>query len=224
VQEAISPQDAWLLSERMAAGCQDELVITPRVRAAGLKGSWYLPGLITRFDEKQDSNQKTYVSPPWDQFGDEELPHDYGLPKATVFSAAVLINDNTDPRDVRMAANDYDEAGLVYTDMDAEHQWRGALGAERALHHLARRRIFGVSIGQIIMVNAQRRLAGEPLLDERMRTVTRLPHYPARTVAGSEMLPAVRSDEGRLMLVGTEKGMRQDNIGVRRTLILPLAV
>jgi hypothetical protein len=225
VRDAITPASAAWLNEQRDAGHQGELVIPPSVRGIGLLGRNRKTGLLPRFDLKQNPDgHKTAVfgTPNKNESWDKHPIHDNG--QSGAFQAAMLLGDTTDPRPRHKAkaANLYNQAGLVFTDLRVIDQ-RKALKAERAIHEQAGRTLIEATIGQIILANAQRRLAGERMLDQWL-TYTRLVHYPIIKYPKTNH-PMIFGFNTllrpRLTLVGTGKDPSQ---GVRRSLVIPIPV
>jgi len=222
VRDAIDPATATWLNEQRLVGNQGELVIPPSVQRIGLLGRNRKDGLIPRFDLKQNPDgQRTvvYGTPNKNESWDKHPIHDNG--QSGTFQAAILLGDTTDPRPRHKSkdANLYNQAGLVFTDMRVVDQ-RKALKAERAVHEQAGRTLIEATIGQIIVANAQRRLAGERMLDQWL-TYTRLVHYPViNPKTNHPMIFGFNTLlRPRLTLVGTGKDPTQ---GVRRSLVIPL--
>lgn len=110
----------------------------------------------------------------------------------------------------------------MYTDLSLTEQIE-ALTKERLTEQQRGRQFASATIGQIVLVNAQRRLTGEPLLDER--TLTRLTHYSEQTRNGysSSRVPRVDVYDGRLRLEDTNVRIGWNYHGVRRALRVPVA-
>ncbi|MEO7363901.1 MAG: hypothetical protein ABIV43_00120 [Candidatus Saccharimonadales bacterium] len=214
VTAGLGENNAVWLNDRKASGDQDELVIVPNIESIGLMGTSRKPGLIPRFDRKQSKNDKTYVyNPLWDKSKDKDPIHDNFLNEQ--FGTAVLLGDVTNPRDHNKPANDYQEPGLVFTSMKVPAQ-RDALKTEAAEHAAQGRQLRNATIGQIVLVNAQRRLQGKPFLDTQ--TYTRLTHYPDVKLDGDACVPDVGANDRQLGLFGSNVQDGWGSSGVRRAL------
>jgi hypothetical protein len=222
VRDAIRPYAGWL-SIRLEAGHHDELVIAPSLQVVGLVGDHDKPGLIPRFDEKQ--SLPTIVNGPIQGFFKDKSPvHDNGT--KDVFPVAILLGDISAPDNPSQPANVRGEPGLVYTDMNVADQ-RRALHAEQDMHAQAGRLFAGVTVGQIIMVNAARRAAGQRRLD--VYTQTRLVHYPNRkneqnfsSVPSTDITLSRDSTNSRQWVKSSKVKNASPELGVRRVLRLPL--
>jgi len=207
----------WLNSQRASNGMHRRLVIAPRIQDVGLVGTVHEAGIITRFDKKQDAETEL-AQDLWDIFDDRDPVHDNGATEK--WAATVLLGDTVDPRDSSKPANSYDEPGLVFTGLTVAEQ-RTELATEATTHKTTGRLLVSASIAQIVVANAQRRVEGLPLLDQR--TFTRLTHYPDVPVDGSPYVTGVYS-RGRLLgLSGSFSDINTwDYSGVRRALRIPV--
>ena len=206
------------LGDRRTLRAVDELVIAPSLQGIGLKGTTRKPGLIPRFDKKQNGVDTVVWSDLWGQFADKDPLHDNGTNEA--FPVAVLLDDTQDPRPgTSKKANAYDEVGLVYTGMTVEKQ-REALAHDTTMHKVVGRELRSATIAQIVVANAKRRLECKPFLDQR--TFTRLTHYPDKVVDGVAYVPFVNSRDSRLGLDGSDVDYGWVSYGVRRVLGVPV--
>lgn len=174
--------------------------------------------MIPRFDKNQAADDKTYTwDVVWGQFDDKDSEHDNRSIKG--WRVGVLLGDVTDPRNSAKKANGYDEPGLIYTGMKVDEQ-RDDLTEEIRLAEEDNRVLDPVTVPEIATVNAQRRAAGLPMLDQR--TLTRLVQYPNRFVGGGAGVPGVDSHDRQLRLGSAWVDSDWGDRGVRRALRIPV--
>ena len=207
----------WLDYQRADAGMHRRFVLAPRIQDIGLIGTSRTPGLITRFDKKQNGVDTYIWETLWgNEFKDKAPIHDNGAPDK--WNAGILLGDTQDPQNKSEKANGYDEPGLVYVDMTVPRQ-RQTLQTEILGHKQAGRELHSATNAEIVVANAQRRLEGIPLLDQQ--SYTRLVHYPDTVVGGIACVPIVTSRNRQQRLSGSSVDNGWNNYGVRRVLRLP---
>ena len=191
------------LGEHVGRGDQPEL--TFRVPLAG---RYNFVKLIDYFDMGQEYDTAIWHA-LWDRLTSAD--HNHGV---TDLSAAVMLNDTTDPADRTRPANGYNEAGLVYVNQTVPQQ-RTSLETEQGEAAKSGVQLDPAGITEYVVVQAKRRLAGRPLLDKP--TVTRFPQYPDKKIGGDVVVPdAYVDDYDRLYLDGSYVGYGWDRAGVRR--------
>lgn len=195
---------AWL-NERSQFGVHDELVVAPSM------GQLSLQQFIKRFDRKQSSST-TIWQELWQPYTD--VVHNNG---AKGWQVAILLNDIRDPRNDKQPINRYGEPGLAYTGLTLKDQQKAMRRESRKLAKQGLP-ILEANLSQLVMINAQRRISGQPQLDER--TFTRLIHYPTQKIDNFEWVPAMNWLRGRLRLFGSEANLGWSRFGVRRVLVL----
>ncbi|MEK7059270.1 MAG: hypothetical protein AAB971_00740 [Patescibacteria group bacterium] len=245
ITDTISTETASWLNDRQSKADEnspkalDEFIIWPSTQIAGLFGTGKSPGLVARFSKvskktrhnKNNRAQSTMWEPAWGDIGDKDPLHDDQ--SNAVMSAGFLLGDRFDPYDATQPANQHNEAGLLHTGLEHGEQAE-LLDYEIAYEAKQGRKLVPAIIGQIVVANAKRLIAGEPLLDSEA-TVTRLLHYgPRSVVLGKSATPTVQildvtSFEDQLRLgasnlsrhdIAIRRNLKAD--GVRRTLVLPL--
>lgn len=157
-----------------------------------------LSTLITAFDKKQGASTSVY-SGLWDQYGvadlnnrNANLPTPAQIGKLPIRVLGMLTGER----------DHADEDGLYYTGQnlgDQKNSIEGALHANNSVQSIVTMGVFNPA--DYIMLNAQRRETGEPLLD-RM-TFTRFPQMEMKAVDGISYVPYACSDGGRLVLYGS---------------------
>jgi len=212
VQTALEPHAAYLQAETQSP----ELLFGYATAVVGLRG------LIRRFDGRHadPTAQETFLwAPLWDQYDDHSPEHD-GSHQAPIW-LAVGLNDTLNPLDFRQPANEFEEPGLVYTNMTAAQQVK-ALAWEQASNAKADRHLLPITIGQYLVQAAKRRERGDLPMD--YRTATRLPHYtPKRVSQRVEYQPAVSTSFG-LTGSGHAGSDAKQSEGIRRVLDLSAAL
>ena len=213
IRDSLCSENLDWLYERRMAGHRDELVISPSIQRIGLRLGE--TALLPRFD--YGSLRASRVSPAWNRFPNGDPTHDNG---SEPWPVAILLGDVADPRDPAQPVNEYEEKGLVYTKMVATEQQK-VVEDERSQHIASGRQLSHASIAEIVIVNAQRRQAGIPMLDGR--TYTRLVRYSGkRDIALFSKVIAVGRINDRLDLCEPFAFFRSRHIGMRRSLKIPI--
>jgi hypothetical protein len=182
---------------RRQKGFRDNLVVAPSMQAVGLMGNGDGPGYIPRFDRKQGSGFKTTVlESVWDQIPDRAEAHDPHVPEG--WSIAIVLDSGSDLDDSLMMSGDSNR-GLLYRGMNGADQ-RDILATDEEDVNLGDTvELSSATLAQIILINAQRRIQGQPLLDDE-HSYTRLPQYGDLMVNGVPQMPSVGTNGGQLNL------------------------
>ncbi len=212
----LSPASQSFLSAEAARGDVPELTIhlPLRDRIFGLRAG--LRPLLIYFDKKQQ--RPTYVNKDlWDTYDAADHNRDRGRPGAKM-TPVFALNDTTDPRDRNRPANDYNEPGLVYTGMTAEDQRRALAAEKQTAAGGVNIRALGVS--EYIVLDAKRRITGNPPLDSFTRTHTRFVQFLGKEIGkdGHVVVPDANSPYTALSLGASCADVSEDNIGARRAL------
>jgi hypothetical protein len=233
VKDRLDPVTRGFLADRgEQPGVKDELFIVPSVGYVGLRGTHRQPGLIPRFDSGQAAGDETTLNASsenmvWGWRTEDKSPvHDNG--PSDRFQVGVLLGDSALERGLV-------HAGLTTSgQVDALQQERDDLKASRGVT------VDPITVGQIIAINAQRRHAGDPMLDKG-DSGTRLVHYPPQSgrvfqhsfrsphefmesmVARggnrrTEVVPLVTVRGNHMALTDHEAETAKPGVGVRRTL------
>jgi hypothetical protein len=182
---------------RRQKGFRDNLVIAPSMQAVGLMGNGNGPGYIPRFDRKQGSGFKTTVlESVWSRIPDRAEAHDPRVPEG--WSIAIVLDSGSDLDDSLMMSGD-SSRGLMYKGMNGADQ-RDILSTDEEDVNLGDTvELSSATLAQIILINAQRRVQGKPLLDDE-HSFTRLPQYEDVLVNGVPQMPSVGTNGGQLNL------------------------
>lgn len=162
-----------------------------------LSDSFPLAALVVAFDRQQQA--KTYVYEPfWSQYSPAEL-------NSRSLDSASARQDITASARAMLTATDYEgESGLRFPSKKGKDQSNLAQD-----HEL-------VNPADYIILNAQRREAGEPLLDTRTFTrFVQLAMKPAGGADGSTWIPDAGSGRGQLSLRGGSCDHAIPHAGVR---------
>jgi len=208
--DAVSAEETDFLTDRQKSRVDDRLLISPTVRNIGLTST---DGLLARFDTMQPTDKPAVVQgDTWGRTHDFAAVHDnnVGWPN---FQAGVLLGDKAD--------QDFLEPGLVFLNHNVDEQ-RKLFEAER--EQLAQKclTIRPVTIGQLVVANAQLRIEGDSWLDSQV-TATRFIQYQTELSPMALPPPSINTAHSRgerLWLVGSLAGVPKPNEGVRRVLHL----
>lgn len=206
----------WLV-ERADAGARDTLVIS---RAVGGKQGIGVARTILGLDKRAFTDGHVWGSLWGDAqgngnpFGDQATIHDNASEQGlqAMWDTAILLGDATDPATGREA---YD-LGLAYTGKTVPEQ-QAAFAREAA--ELERRGItlVTVTLGTMATEYAATRHGG----GRQHAGLTRLIHYPERTVADRVVCVPYVSDVGRLVFGGAYVGSHWCDYGARRLVRVP---
>lgn len=169
--------------------------------------------LIAAFDGKQ--KYSTFV---WDDLWNSYTHGDHNDDRGgSRLHAGVMLNDTTDPTDREQKANNYSEVGLVYGNQTVSEQ-RASVVAEAKQAATQGVILDAATFTDYLVVQAKRRQAGLPLLDQL--TSTRFVWYPEKEKdigSSSTVVPSANVDFGsRLKLSGANFGDAWSGYGVRR--------
>jgi hypothetical protein len=171
--------------------------------------------LVRHFDARQGPELRTrgMGDSVWYAFDLDRSVEAPGL------SAAVLLNDRTDPNDHSRAANDFNEAGLVYVNQTVwEH--RASLASEaRAAAEAGGVELNATTFSQYLVVQAKRRLAGRPFLGTDL-LATRFSQLPEKSFDTGTFVPSVITFGKQLDLNVSYLGAANRRVGVRRAVKL----
>jgi hypothetical protein len=207
---AASTSTAEYLGIHLDAGDVPELTFDlPLGHASGITSPMNdltLPSLLDRFD-KQQPHKTSVTEDIWDR-------QDHTVGQADSLNPVIALNDTHDLKDSTRPVNGYDETGLVNVTQTVDEQ-RYNLATEAKLAANKSIEIQPMSIGQYVVLQAKRREAGLPLLDER--TATRLVQYPNRTYGDRQAVPVVSvGGDGQLRLDRSHVDIDWYRMGVRR--------
>ncbi|HEY4964464.1 MAG TPA: hypothetical protein VIH90_07275 [Candidatus Saccharimonadales bacterium] len=216
VADSITPSEAVFIAERLEQKVGDTFVMTPIVRWVGLVAR---NGLVTRFDAQRPRNSRSFVQAnQWGRPSDRSLLHDNGRVWPS-FQVGVLLADthlSPEPGDIDQVPI---EAGLALTSNNVDSQ-RSLFEAERQSFDSQELTLDLATIAQIVVVNAQRRIAGQKLLDSH-GTATRFIQYPDRSSpmgTGPYCINTACIRDDRFWLGGSVVTQASPNEGVRRSL------
>lgn len=219
VESLFTPAVRSFLEDRVLTGATDRLVIAPTIAMDGLitgRFNWMHPGLVNRFNAKQESYNKARINRLWEVLSDAE--HDNGY--VGRWMTGVILGDRDIPDANSQARGIEPVPGLVFKNQTAEEQ--RALLIDEAQRAADRKVVLSpLPIGPYIAVCAINRALGVKPPDVAGKSSTRLVHYNDRQHEATTVVPAVHSTQlGGLVLTWSDARLQQPTVGVRRFLDL----
>lgn len=199
VRDTLSEPDKQWINEQLSLGYTARLTIAPSLQAIGLMGERNAPGLIPRFDLKQEKVKKgsTLVSKAWLAYGDKYPVHDNGLNEE--FSVAILLKP-TVRTELSGEAKDLPPE-QVLRNIGSVRQKMEALQKEHIAQAKLGRWVVSAPLGHLVSDEAQSRHAGERGFHHYNASC--LVHYPMAANRRYDSLPTLSRggrDKQRLQL------------------------
>lgn len=232
------------LAQRRQRGLDDHLLMYPNPHHVGFTGTDEAPGYVPRYNRKEGAQTRVHVSPDsWTgvfNFSDRDSRHDPITTELTHWVVAIALDSPEPPtyknsdvsfpdllgdtlQQISGMNGSNSNRGLVYTQLTADEQ-RQLIRSDHEDEEFGPGFVMGsMMLIPYIVRNAQLRAEGKPLLDASTNDVydfyTRLVGYgdqPARDKR--RVVPSVRTDRGRLVLMNSFSEERHPTAGVRLVL------